>query len=179
MKSRSLENLTVFNRKTKEWNVVVETPRGSQYKYKYDPAHDVFNLHCMLPEGMSFPYEFGFLPQTLGSDGDPLDVLVIIRDATFSGCVIPCRIVGVIEANQPEKDGTQEPNDRLVAIPAISREESDIKSLKQLNPHILEEIEAFFAGYDRVLGKEFKVLGIRGPKVAGKLINEGMRRFRK
>ena len=88
----------------------METPRGSQYKYKYDPIHNVFILHCMLTEGISFPYVFGFLPQALGADGDPLDVLVIIRDATFSGCVIPCRIVGVIEKrSKREKDGTVEP----------------------------------------------------------------------
>src|SRR5205814_1526472 len=80
------------------WNVVVETHRGVRHKFKYDSKLHVFCLHHTLPEGMAFPYDFGFLPGTSGEDGDPLDVLLLLRDPTFCGCVVPAHLIGVIEA---------------------------------------------------------------------------------
>jgi inorganic pyrophosphatase len=83
--------------------VIIETPKGSRNKFKYDPALRMFKLSKVLPEGMVFPYDFGFVPSTKGDDGDPVDVLVLMDEPTFPGCLLECRLVGVLEAGQEEK----------------------------------------------------------------------------
>src|SRR4051794_28861688 len=95
-------------------NVIVETPMGCRNKYAYDPELGLFQLRKALPEGMVFPFDFGFVPATQGGDGDPLDVLVITEEAAYPGCLIHARLLGVIEAEQKGK-GKAERNDRLVA----------------------------------------------------------------
>src|SRR6187397_2515854 len=83
--------------------VIIETPQGSRNKFKYDPDLRMFKLSKVLPEGMVFPYDFGFVPSTNGDDGDPVDVLVLMDEPTFPGCLLECRLVGVLEAGQEEK----------------------------------------------------------------------------
>lgn len=161
------------------WNAVVETPRGVRHKFKYDPKLHIFSLHRTLPEGMAFPYDFGFLPGTRGEDGDPLDVLLLLRDPTFCGCVVPAHLIGVIEAEQREQDGEKERNDRLVAIPDSLRKRDKTRSAKDLNSAVLKEVEAFFRNYNALDGKRFEVLAVRGPDSAEKLAKEGMRAFKK
>src|SRR4051812_15075878 len=95
-------------------SVTIETPRGSRNKFKYEPAKKVYSLSKILPEGMVFPYDFGFVPATKGDDGDPLDVLVLTDEPLFPGCVVECRLIGVIELTQ-EEAGKKERNDRLIA----------------------------------------------------------------
>src|SRR5579883_2090656 len=73
-------------------NVIVDTPRGSRNKYKYDEQYNIFRLQHILPVGMTFPYDFGYLPSTRGDDGDPLDVLVMVDEATFAGCLVSARL---------------------------------------------------------------------------------------
>jgi inorganic pyrophosphatase len=80
--------------------VVIETPRGSRSKYRYDPECDCMQLSTVLPEGMVFPYDFGFVPATLGGDGDPLDILVLMEASVIPGCVVRARLIGAIEAEQ-------------------------------------------------------------------------------
>src|SRR5579864_1938581 len=94
--------------------VVVETPKGSRNKYAYDPQEHVFELKKVLPAGMAFPYDFGFVPSTQGGDGDPLDVLVLMDEPAFPGCKLTTRVIGVIEGEQG--DGERERNDRVVAV---------------------------------------------------------------
>jgi len=96
-------------------NVVVDTPRGCRNKYKFDEQDGQWRLSKVLPPGMSFPYDFGFIPSTRGEDGDPLDVLLLMDEPAFLGCVVPARLIGVIEAEQTE-EGTTVRNDRLVAV---------------------------------------------------------------
>jgi inorganic pyrophosphatase len=83
--------------------VVVETPKGSRNKYAFHPDNRVFELKKVLPAGMALPYDFGFLPSTKGGDGDPLDVLVLMDEPAFPGCVLKCRVIGVIEGEQGNK----------------------------------------------------------------------------
>jgi len=128
---------------------------------------------------MSFPYDFGFLPSTIGQDGDPLDVLVLMDDPAFSGCVIPARLVGVIEAEQTERSGESERNDRLVAVPVKCQAYSDCESLKDVNANRVKEIEHFFVSYNRVRDKKFKVLDVCGPKRAEDLARAGMKQYSK
>ena len=93
-----LSHLPTFDSKTGDLTVVIETPKGSRNKYDYDSSCGAFRFASLLPEGMSFPFDFGFVPSSLGGDGDPLDVLVIMDASTPVGCVVSARLIGVIEA---------------------------------------------------------------------------------
>ena len=162
-----------------EWRVIIETPKGSRNKYKYADDFCCFQLAKVLPEGMVFPFDFGFLPCTLGEDGDPLDVLLLMDQPTFCGCLILSRLIGVIEAQQTEKDGTSERNDRLVAVSLKSLEFGKVRSLKDLDQQMLDEIERFFRSYNEQSGKKFKLIGFHGPHRAESLARQGMKQFAK
>jgi inorganic pyrophosphatase len=162
-----------------EWRVIIETPKGSRNKYKYADDFCCFQLAKVLPEGMVFPFDFGFLPCTMGADGDPLDVLLLMDQPTFCGCLILSRLIGVIEAQQTEKDGTTERNDRLVAVPLESRNYGKVRSLKDLDKQMLDEIERFFHSYNEQSGKQFKLVGFHGPHRSESLAQEGMKQFAK
>ena len=104
MTGTNLLNLKAFHDE-EELNVVIETPKGSRNKYNYDENLGLFKLGGVLPSGASFPFDFGFVPSTLGGDGDPLDVLVLMDESAFTGCLVRVRLVGVVEAEQTERDG--------------------------------------------------------------------------
>ena len=101
-------------------HVVIDTPKGSRNKFAWDEELELFSLTGVLPAGAVFPYDFGFIPNTRGGDGDPLDVLVVMDEPAFVGCLVSCRLLGVIEAKQTEK-GKTERNDRLIAVSTNSR----------------------------------------------------------
>jgi inorganic pyrophosphatase len=147
---------------------------GSRNKFKYDEDMGFFALSGVLPQGMMFPHAFGFIPRTKAQDGDPEDVLVILDEPVFPGCIVPSRLLGVIEAEQTE-DGKTERNDRLIAVSASSRELSDVESLSDLNPVMIKEIEKFFVNYNEEKGKKFKVLARRGPQQAMKLLKKSLK----
>ena len=154
-------------------NAVIETPSGSRNKFKFDEKLGFFALSGILPEGMVFPHAFGFVPCTRAADGDPEDILVIMDEPTFTGCVVPTRLVGVIEAEQTE-DGETDRNDRLIAVAAHSRDYSEIQKLDDLNENMVKEIQEFFVNYNKERGKKFRVLGTRGPKQALKLLEKSL-----
>jgi inorganic pyrophosphatase len=154
--------------------VVIETPKGSRNKYDFDSEEKVFRLKKVLPAGMTFPYDFGFIPRTLAEDGDPVDVLVLMDEPAFAGCVLKCRLIGVIEGEQGDgKD--KERNDRVVAVERDNHSFADIDHLDDLGKEFLRELEQFFVNYHSLSGEEFRVLGAKGPKQAKKRIEEGMR----
>ncbi len=124
--------------------------------------------------GHSFPFDFGDIPNTLGEEGDPIDVLVLMDEPAFVGCLIPSRLVGVIEAEQTE-DGKTERNDRLIAVASNSRVHQDIKSLDDLNETLVGEIEHFFVSYNEAKGKQFKPLGRFGAVKAKHLVEAGIK----
>jgi inorganic pyrophosphatase len=158
--------------------VIIETPQGSRNKFDYDAELGLFKLGGVLPAGAVFPFDFGFVPSTTGGDGDPLDVLVLMDEAAFAGCLVEARLLGVIEAEQTEEDGETTRNDRLIAVAENARNHKEVRSLDQLNENLLEEIEHFFVSYNEIKGKRFKPLGRFGQARAERLIEEGMRRFR-
>jgi len=170
--------LRPFNKKDDDdiVNSVIETPMGSRNKFKFDEKIGTYALAGVLPQGMVFPHAFGFVPGTRAADGDPEDVLVIMDVPVFTGCVVPTRLIGVIEADQTEEDGKAERNDRLIAVAAHSRDYSDVKSLKDLNDNMLDEIEKFFVNYNKEKGKKFKVLGRKGPREALKLLKKSLKK---
>jgi inorganic pyrophosphatase len=118
---------------------------------------------------MCFPYDFGFVPRTLADVGDPLDVLVLMDQPAFPGCAMMARVIGVIEGEQTGSDGTAR-NDRIVAIAETAQVYGNLKSLKDVPKQAFREIEEFFVNYHRLQGKKYKLLGCRGQRTAGKLI---------
>jgi inorganic pyrophosphatase len=125
---------------------IIETPKGSQNKYDYDDTYAAFRLAGVMPQGSSFPYDFGFVPSTLGEDGDPFDVLVFMDAPVPVGCVLTIRLIGVIEAKQRQKGGSWIRNDRLLAVATHAHTHAHIDTLEDLRPRLLDEIEAFFDG---------------------------------
>ena len=155
---------------------VIEAAAGSRNKLKFDPATGVLALHTMLPLGASFPYAFGFVPSTLGEDGDPLDVMVFLDEQVPPGVVVPCRLVGVILATQT-KDGAIMRNDRLLAVAEKSHAYRRVQALADLDRSVLCEIERFFQFYNAQKGEEFTPLGRQGAKRAESLVRKGNRAF--
>ena len=160
-----------------ELNVIIETPKGSRNKFNYDDETGLFKLGGVLPSGAAFPFDFGFVPSTLGGDGDPLDVLVLMDEPAFAGCLVRVRLVGVIEAEQTERDGETTRNDRLIGVAAESRLHKGVRTLKSLGPALLDEIEHFFVSYNEFKGKRFMPLGRFGPKKALGLFEQGAKKF--
>jgi inorganic pyrophosphatase len=180
MRQVSPIDLPTFDSETDELQAVIETPRGSRIKFDFDPKTTQFKLGGILPEGMVFPYEFGFLPSTKGGDGDPLDILVLIDAPTSMGCVLTARLLGVIEAEQTEQDQRKAcRNDRLIAVATHAHIHGDAKKLSDINSDLLDEIEDFFVFYNRERGKLFRPLGRYGPKRAMKLVNKGMKAYKR
>jgi inorganic pyrophosphatase len=153
-------------------HVVVETPKGSRNKVAFDPELEVFMLKGVLPEGHSFPYDFGFVPSTKAEDGDPLDVLLLLDAPTFAGCVVEARVLGALEVEQRETDGTVQRNDRLLAVAANSRQHKSLRTITDLSADMLHEIEHFFHSYNEVKGGEIKVLRRVGPERAHELLTQ-------
>jgi inorganic pyrophosphatase len=147
---------------TKHINVVIETPKGSGNKYSLDPETELFKLSKILPEGLVFPLHFGFIPRTQGEDGDPLDVLVLMDEPSYPGNLIECKVLGIIEAEQTERTGDKMRNDRIVAAALESSRYAQIKSLKQVDKYLIEEITKFFITYNAMSDKKFAPLGYRG-----------------
>jgi inorganic pyrophosphatase len=149
--------------------VIIETPRGSRNKLKFDPATRAFKLSKIMPEGMMFPYDFGFVPATKAEDGDPLDVLVLTDAPLFSGCQVECRLIGVIKAEQ-EQEKEKKRNDRLIAVAEQSLLYSETNSLDDLNPIVLQQIEEFFVNYQRVRNVRVTILDRGNAGEARKLV---------
>lgn len=154
--------------------VVIETPKGSRNKFAFNPDERVFELKKVLPSGMSFPYDFGFVPSTKADDGDPVDVLVLMDEPAFPGCALTCRVIGVIEGEQGDKKDKVR-NDRIVAVEKDAHSWEDIKTIDDLGKQFARELEEFFVNYHRLSGKEYRVLGLKGPDQAEKLVKAGMR----
>ena len=175
----NLTRVATFDPETKDLNVVIETPRGSRNKFDYDPDLGAFKLAHVLAEGLTFPNDFGFIPSTLAEDGDPIDVMVLLDEPTAVGCMLTARLIGVIEAQQTEEDGTKCRNDRLIAVATHAHVHSEVKSISELDKKVVDEIEHFFVYYNERRGKKFKPLGRFGPKRASKLVKQTMKAFKK
>jgi len=142
---------------------IIESPKGSVQKFDLDQHSGEFVLSKQLPQGMCFPFDFGFIPATIGQDGDPLDVVVIGEHATFTGCAIDCRIIGCLVCEQTERDGKKVRNDRYLAVSSVSVSYGEITDLKKLPKGILSAIESFFITYNSLAGKDLQVSSRIGP----------------
>jgi len=136
-------------------NVVVDTPKASRTKYKFDEETGLFRVSKLLPLGAYFPYNFGFIPSTRGEDGDALDVLILGQEPFELGTVAPIHILGVLTALQTEIDGQQVRNDRFLGVISTRYNPVEIVDLPQVHPHHLSEIEHFFKSYNQMEGRPF------------------------
>lgn len=169
--------LPPYQSKSADLTVIIETPKGSRNKYAYDPKERIFNLRQVLPAGMAFPYDFGFVPSTLADDGDPLDVLVLMDEPAFPGCKLTGRLVGVIEGEQGDKK-TPERNDRVVAVESGNHSYAHVERLDDLGKSFEREIEEFFVNYHRLIGKEYRILALKGPTAASRCVDKARKKAR-
>ena len=168
------EKVSAFDDATGDLHAIIDTPKGSRNKYKYDEQTGLFKLGGVLAVGMFFPFDFGYIPNTRGGDGDPLDVLVLMDEPAFVGCLIPSRLIGVITAQQTE-DGKTETNDRLIAVAENSRVHEEIKSINDLNETLIAEIEHFFVAYNEAKGKKFKPTNRFAARKAKEIVEAGIK----
>ena len=156
-------------------HVIIDTPKGSRNKFSWSEKWNLFEMTGVLPAGAVFPFDFGFIPQTRGGDGDPLDVLVLMDEAGTVGCLVRTRLIGVIEAEQTEAGKTTR-NDRLIGVAMKSRTDRDYRKLDDLSKRLVDEIEYFFVSYNAAKGKKFKPLGRFGPARAQRLVKTSLRK---
>jgi len=147
-----------FDETHRTLRVVVETPRGSRHKYAWNESIGAFEHRATLGSGLVWPYDYGFIPRTKGGDGDPLDVLVLMDEPAFPGCVLQVRIIGAFEVS---KNGTN--NDRYVACLLPSKEISlstdGYETLEDLPDPLLSQLEHFLTTYSEQRGNEVRVEG--------------------
>ena len=124
-----------------------------------------------------FPYDFGFIPSTLGDDGDPVDVMIIMDEPAHVGCMLDVRIIGAIEADQTE-DGKKTVNNRLIGIALHSYMHQHLESVQDIDKATLGEVEEFFVSYNKSRGKRFSVKAVSGPKRAIELLEEGIKKYK-
>jgi inorganic pyrophosphatase len=179
MAFRNISGMRPFGPKAEYVNVIIETPKGSHTKFKYDDKSGLFMFDKILPIGQTFPFDFGFLPSTKGGDGDPLDILILMDEPTFVGCLIHARLLGAIEAEQTE-NGKTERNDRLVAVPIeVKSGQPPSGAIDRLESSVARNITKFFVAYNKLQGKEFRTLRCVGPERAATLIKAAMPNSRK
>lgn len=157
-------------------NIMIDTPKGSRNKFKYDEKARCFRLSRILPAGACFPYDFGSIPMTLAEDGDALDVLVISDTSSFPGCLVTGKLIGTITAEQSEKKRTIR-NDRLLAVPVTPANPPIFAHIDDLPDAWVTEIEHFFVSYNQAQGREYKPIKHGGPQEAEAALTAAKRRY--
>jgi inorganic pyrophosphatase len=160
---------------TNNINAIVETPKGSRNKYAYDEKSDIIKLKKALPAGMVFPFDFGFIPSTIAEDGDPMDILVLTDAPTFPGCLVECKVLGIVKVEQ-EEEGEKVRNDRVIAVHLNTRMYSSANDINDLPEGLVKEIVNFFESYNKVSEDLFNALGNGGPEEAIKLIQDSIKK---
>jgi inorganic pyrophosphatase len=158
--------------KLKTFDVLIEIPRGSRNKYEYDFAIKRMRFDRMLFSSMMYPADYGFIPQTLALDGDPLDVLVLINEPTFPGCVIEVKPIGVF--HMADDKG---PDEKIICVPVSDPIWNSLENLTDINQHLLKEIEHFFQVYKDLENKKVDVEGWGDVTEAYRIIKECIDRF--
>jgi len=168
------DTLSAFD-KSGQVMAVVDTPKGSNAKYKLDETTGLFKLGKCLPRGAVFPDNFGFIPGTRGGDGDPVDVLVLMDTPVQPGVVVPVCLIGVLKAEQTEASGRVVRNDRLLAVLETPYNPPDVTDISAVHPRRLDEIEHFFKSYNDMEGRDFRPLGRDGAAVAMAIVRSALR----
>jgi inorganic pyrophosphatase len=160
---------TTAPRRRRTFEVVVETPRGSSAKLAFDPDKNACVLRHVLPLGMAFPYDFGFVPGTLAEDGDPVDVVILSGWSSYPGVRLDARLIGAL-LGEERQGGRRVRNDRLLVVPTVQTSLAGVRALTDLPGDTLRQLEDFFETYTRLEGKSFRVTGRAGPAAAAELL---------
>jgi inorganic pyrophosphatase len=164
------------DRKANVVHAIVETPKGSPYKFALEASLGIIAYSEAMPHGYVWPYDYGFIPQTLGGDGDPLDIVVLLEQPTFSGCLHKVRILGAIRL---VKNGDE--NDRFVAAPlrahGVTAWTDGFDTLADVPSDAREHLEQFLHGYSATQGNAVEITGSVEASDAMKLIQRGHKAF--
>jgi inorganic pyrophosphatase len=155
-----------------ELNVIIEIPRGSRNKYELDKETGLFRFDRLLYSAVHYPADYGFVPRTLADDGDPLDVLVMVTEPTFPGCLIEVRPIGVF-AMRDEK-GLDE---KILAVPRHDPLYDEYRELEDVAPHYLREVEHFFGIYKELEGVRTELVGWQDQAKARTIVERACRRY--
>lgn len=155
-----------------EINVVVEIPERSRNKYEYDKTLDIFRLDRALHSPIHYPGDYGFAPQTLALDGDPLDVLILTIEPTFAGCLVAARPIGLLKMIDEGKE-----DDKILAVPVGEPSFDQIHNYSQIFPHLIRKISHFFETYKLLEGKQTSTQGWEDAQAARRVIKESYERF--
>ncbi|MDL5514995.1 inorganic diphosphatase [Arenibacter sp. M-2] len=155
------------------FDVLIEIPKGSRNKYEYDFALKKIRYDRMIFSSMMYPADYGFVPETLALDGDPLDVLVLVTEATFPGCVMEVKPIGVF--HMTDEKG---PDEKVICVPVSDPVWNKINDLSELNPHLIKEIEHFFKVYKDLEKKKVDVGGWGDQKEAKEIVAKCIQRFK-
>jgi len=161
-----------LDRNASTCQAILEAPAGSRVKVYYDPESHRFRIGKFLPLGMVFPFDFAFIPSTLGGDGDPVDLLILPEAPLPVGCIVKVRILGVMESQQQKPNKKAKRNDRVIARLTESKLFSQVHHLGQLGETFTTEITTFFQTYKRLRGQSYETIAIGGPDRAADLIEE-------
>lgn len=154
-------------------NVLIEIPGGSKNKYEFDKDMNAFALDRVLFASVQYPYDYGFIPNTLADDGDPLDGMVIMDEPTFPGCVIAAKPIGMLEMI----DGGDR-DEKLLCVPSEDPRYDGVSSLKDISPHRLEEIAEFFRTYKNLEKKVTEILGWKDVDAVKPLVEECIKAYK-
>jgi inorganic pyrophosphatase len=155
-----------------EVTAVIEIPAGSRNKYELDKATGLLKLDRVLYSSVHYPGDYGFIPRTLHEDGDPLDVLVMVKEQTFSGCMIDVRPIGVLRMLD-----RGEPDDKILAVPLQDPYHEEVFDIADIPQHLLKEVEYFFSTYKDLEGKRVQIIGWEKSDVAMRVISESIERY--
>jgi len=166
------------NGKERLVNAIIETPGRIRHKYAFVPKYGIMMLKQTLAEGLTWPYDYGFVPQTLADDGDPTDIIVINDTPTFPGCLLEVRILGAVLI---KKNGVV--NNRLVACPkkqsGVTLKTDDYEKLSDVPKDLMDGIERFLVEYSAVEGNKIEYGGTCSRKEAFAMIEEDRKRRKK
>jgi len=156
-------------------NVIVESPRGATSKLKYDGALDRIVFSRPLPAGVVYPHDWGFVPSTRASDGDPVDAMIVWDGVTYPGVLVPCRPIGILNVEQTNvKSGARERNDRLAVLPVTAPRHDSIATVFDLAERVRAELEQFFVAATFFEKKNLRLLGWDGPEQARAFIRSSL-----
>ncbi len=174
MKTSLRKKRVVKTDKHSHYSVMIEIIKGSRNKYEYDEKKKVIKFDRMLFSAVHYPSDYGFFPRTLAHDGDPLDALVLVSEPTFPGCIIDVRPIGLFKM-WDEKG----PDEKILCVPIRDPLWNHIKTLKEVSPHLLKEIEHFFKIYKELEEKKTGIEGWRDREAAIQIIEQAQQRYRK
>ena len=152
--------------------VIIEIPKNSSNKYEYDGNLEVFRLDRSLYSPMHYPGDYGFIPGTLAEDGDPLDIIVMVDEPSFTGCLMEARPLGVLKMVDAKEN-----DQKILAVPNRNPRFESIHTIEQVFPHSRREIEYFFTIYKELQGAKAEMGGWGGPREARKVINDSRRAY--